>query len=47
MLLVVAVLAVGLTLRIARAITLLVLTVLVGLTALAGGLGLLAGHLHL
>jgi len=24
-----------------------VLTVLVGLTALAGGLGLLAGHLHL
>jgi hypothetical protein len=47
LLLLVGVLAVGLALRIARALTLLVLTVLVGLAALAGGLGLLADYLHL
>ncbi len=46
-LIVVGVLAVGLALRIARTTLMLALTVLVGLTALAGGLGLLAGHLHL
>jgi len=38
--------AVGLALRLARATLMLALTVLVGLAALAGGLALLAGHLH-
>ncbi len=45
-LLVVAVLAVGLDVRLARATLMLALTVLVSLAALAGGLALLAGHLH-
>jgi len=45
-LLAVAILAVGLAVRIARTTLMLVLTVLVGLAALAGGLGLLAGYLH-
>ncbi len=45
-LLLIGLVAVGLARRIARSTLMLVLTVLVGLAALAGGLGLLAGYLH-